>query len=153
MNKSYVSIAAGALTLSALAAIGIFSENQPEESGIRKSQVYTWDCEDAVQEPEAITLTCADGNMYIDQIDWSRWSADALEASAIYNVNDCNPNCAEGTFYRTPVDITITELSKFEGDLYLRNLVITTKGGENLPMTTSSSFQWDVMEFAEMLEK
>ena len=33
---------------------------------------HAGDCEIPAQKPEAITFTCADGNMYVDRIDWSQ---------------------------------------------------------------------------------
>jgi hypothetical protein len=115
------------------------------------SLVYTWDCEYPEQKPEALTLTCGDGNMYLDQIQWESWSVDGAEGTGRYNVNDCDPNCADGNFLRTDVKFTLTSLTEFEGAYYLRNLEIETLSGENLPDSNSSFFQWDVMEFAESM--
>ncbi len=115
------------------------------------SLVYTWDCEYPEQKPEAITLTCGDGNMYLDQIQWQSWSVDGAEGIGQYNVNDCDPNCADGNFLRADVKFTLTSLTEFEGAYYLRNLSLETLSGENLPDSNSNYFQWDVMEFAESM--
>jgi len=111
----------------------------------------TWDCEYPTQKPEALTITCADGGMYLDQIDWSRWDQELAEGTGIYNVNNCEPSCAEGTFSRTKVRIYLSELTPYKGEQYLRTLVFETLNGENLPNSGQSFYQWDLMEFAEMM--
>lgn len=120
-------------------------------SAINPANIYTWDCEYPEIKPKAITLTCADGGMYLDQIKWSQWGAQGAQARAIYNVNDCKPSCAEGNFIRTPVKLQLSKLSEFDGKYFLRNLVMRSQSGEPLPMLGTEVFDWDVMEFAEMM--
>jgi len=150
LSKSKKIIAASAfLALFALAAIFLFPSSQTPAPS--PSQVYTWDCEYPEQQPEAITLTCADGGMYVDLIDWSRWSSAGAWGTGVYNVNDCNPNCAEGRFLHTRVKVHLSKLTEYKGKFFLRSLAIHTFNGENLPRAQESFYQWDVMEFAEMM--
>ena len=149
MRNKYIPIAAGALTLSALAAIGVLSNPQP--AVISPSQVMTWDCEIPTHKPEAITITCGDGGMYLDHIDWSRWEQQGAEGSGIYNVNNCDPDCADGTFLRVQVKVHLSNLTRYQGKHFLRTLVFETSNGENLPKSGQSFYEWDVMEFAEMM--
>ena len=142
-------IAAGALSLCALAAVLTFQG--AKAPAISPQEVFTWDCEIPEQKPEAITFTCADGGMYVDRIDWSRWDESRAEGEGFYNVNDCDPNCAEGTMHEMPVRIWLSDLVKHEGKQYLRTLEINSISGENLPESRESSLLWDVMEFAEMI--
>ena len=120
-------------------------------SEVNPADVYTWDCEYPEQKPEAITLTCGDGGMYLDQIEWQSWGVDGAEGTGIYNVNDCNPDCADGTMLNAKVKFSLTSLTEYKGGYYLRNLEIETLTGENLPDSDSNFYQWDVMEFAEMM--
>ena len=146
LSKSRKFIAASALlALFALAAIFLYPSSQTP--AISPSQVYTWDCEYPEQRPEAITFTCADGGMYIDQIDWSRWSSTGAWGTGIYNVNNCDPNCAEGTFLRERVKIQLSRLVQYKGKYFLRTLVIRTFNGENLPHGRENFYEWDVMDF------
>jgi hypothetical protein len=133
----------------ALAAIFLFPDSKTP--AISPSKVLTWDCEYPEQKPEAITLTCADGGMYIDQIEWSRWDSKGAQGIGIYNVNNCDPSCAEGTYSRTRVKVHLSRLTKYQGEYLLRTLVIRTFTGENLPNRQENSYEWDVMEFAEMI--
>jgi hypothetical protein len=149
MHKRKIIAASVLLAPFALAAIFLFLDS--ETPPVSPSQVYTWDCEYPEQKPEAITLTCADGGIYIDQIDWSRWSSKGAQGIGIYNVNNCNPNCAEGTYVKARVKIHLLKLVPYEGDYFLKTLEIRTFAGENLPNRQESSFAWDVMEFAEIM--
>ncbi len=147
MRARFSPILLGGLTLSALAAIGVLTN--PQEPVISPSKVMTWDCEYPTQKPEALTIACADGGIYLDQIDWSRWDQELAEGTGTYNVNSCEPSCAEGSFSRTEVRIFLSELTPYKGGQYLRTLVFETLNGENLPNSGQSFYQWDLMESAE----
>jgi len=149
MSRRRKFIAAGAVSLAALAAI--FSIQSAQTPAISSSEIFTWDCEYPAQKPEAITFTCADGNMYVDQISWSKWNTTGARGTGTYNVNDCEPDCADGTMLRGPVDITLSNPTEYKGKFYLRTLVINSADGKNLPNSTSGTYEWDVMEFAERM--
>jgi hypothetical protein len=153
MNKK-ISIAASALLAPfALAAIVLISQGSdtPQTPTANPSEVYTWDCEIPAQKPEAITFTCADGNMYVDRIDWSHWDAQSAEGTGYFNANTCEPNCAEGEFVNAKVKINLSQPTEYQGKTFLRTLVIRSISGENLPNLSQNFYEWDVMEFAEMM--
>jgi len=116
-----------------------------------KSEVYTWDCEYPEIKPEAITFTCGDGGQYVDGISWSSWGKDGALGTGEYHVNTCDPNCAEGEFLSAAVEITLGDLTEYKGKSYLRTLTMTTINSENLPDSGENIYEWDVMEFAEMM--
>ena len=150
MNKPRVALTAGAVFLSAALAVTLFL-SQEETSNQSSSDVYTWDCEYPEKRPEQITLTCADGGMSVNRIEWSRWDESGAEGKGFYKVNNCDPNCAEGTMLEMPVRALLRDLVTYEGKQYLRTLVINSMSGENLPQSGESSLVWDVMEFVEMM--
>jgi hypothetical protein len=153
MNKK-IPITAGALLAPfALAVIGLSLYSPTLQTPVvSPSQVFTWDCEIPVQKPDAITFTCADGNMLVEEIDWSRWSSKRANGTGKYTTNTCDPSCAEGDFISNPVNITLSNLTAWKEKYYLRTLEIQSKDGKNLPKMQSSSYEWDVMEFVEMME-
>ena len=63
----------------------------------------------------------------------------------------CEPNCAEGKRVTAQVNLTLSNLTKQNDKYYLRTLDITTSDGKDFPLGKVGSFQWDVMEFAEMI--
>jgi hypothetical protein len=97
-------------------------------------------------------LTCADGGLYVDEITWTTWSKTGARGTGNFYENLCEPSCAEGEQVSAPVKITLTDLSPRKGKNYLRTLDISTQDGKDFPWGRASSLQWDVMEFAEMMD-
>ena len=168
MSKSKVTITAGAVFLSAALVVGLFSsqestivtpEQVPFETPVSipldlpASKVLTWNCELEERKPELIFLTCADGGLYVEKIKWSTWTKDGATGSGIFSENLCDPNCAEGQRVEAPVDLSLTNLTEQNGKYYLRTLDIITANGKDFPWGRANRFEWDVMEFAERMEK
>ena len=149
MSKSRVAITAGAVLLSAALALSLFSNQK--SSSITPEQVLTWDCETAEYKPESITITCADGGIFVEKIQWSAWSKEGATGTGIYSENLCEPNCAEGERVTAPVKLTLSNLTEHEEKFYLRTIDISTQDEKNLPWRRANGFEWDVMEFAKMM--
>ena len=157
MKRPHNSRATAAVAIAAAAALGttlllntVAPSSQPISTAAK--DVYTWDCEYPEHKPEAITLTCADGGLYVDQISWKTWSKSRASGTGTFNENLCEPSCAEGEQVSAPVNITLTDLSPRKGKNYLRTLDITTQDGKDFPWGRATGLQWDVMEFAEIMD-
>jgi hypothetical protein len=159
VSKSRVTITAGAVFLSAALAVSLFT-GQPEveqkaiiqESAkqiplLNPEQVLTWNCEIPEHKPESILITCADGGIYVEKIQWSTWSQEGATGIGIFSENLCEPSCAEGKRVSAPVNLTLSSLTEQDGRYYLRTLDISTSDGKDFPWGKAGSFQWDVMEF------
>ena len=149
MSKSRVAITAGAVFLSAALAVSLFSSQQSKT--VTPEQVLTWDCETAEYKPESITITCADGGIFVEKIQWSTWSKEGAVGTGIYSENLCEPSCAEGKRVTASVNLTLSNLTEQNGKYYLRTLDITTSNGKDFPWGKAEISQWDVMEFAELM--
>jgi hypothetical protein len=167
VSKSRVAITAGAVFLSAALAVSLFSAQEsttvtPEQVPIQTpvaipadlpaSKVLTWNCEIETHKPELIFFTCADGGLYVEKIKWSTWSREGATGSGIFSENLCEPSCAEGKRVEAPVDLRLSNLTEQEGKYYLRTLDISTSNGKDFPWGRAGSIEWDVMEFAEMMD-
>ena len=152
MSKSRVVITAGAVFLSAALAVVFLNGSTPEAS-ITPEQVLTWNCELEEHKPELIFLTCADGGLYVEKIKWSAWSKEGAIGIGVFSENLCEPSCAEGQRVQARVNLSLTNLTEQNGKYYLRTLDISTSDGKDFPRGKTNSFQWDVMEFAERMEK
>ena len=80
-----------------------------------KSGTYLYDCSTLTQRPTSITLTCADGNRYINHITWATWSGTSVAASGTLNWNTCTPSCAAGTMKTRKVEFIATDRKKVNG--------------------------------------
>jgi hypothetical protein len=147
VSKSRVTITAGAVFLSAALAVSLFSAQKT--SAPTPEQILTWDCETALYKPESITITCADGGIYVEKIQWSTWGQEGATGIGIYSENLCEPSCAEGKRVIAAVKLTLSNLTEQNEKYYLRTLDITTSDGKDFPWGRSNGLQWDVMEFME----
>jgi hypothetical protein len=118
---------------------------------VKATEVLTWDCELPEYKPEAITLTCASGGLYIDKIQWDTWSQKGATGTAIFYQNLCEPSCAEGQLVSEEVNIKLSDLTPRKGKFYLRTLDIETVTGKDFTWGRAGTYQWDVMEFIERM--
>ena len=168
VSKSRVAITAGAVFLSAALAVVFLQGSTPEStieadqapiqtsvpipSNLPASKVLTWNCELEDQKPELIMITCADGGFYVEKIKWSTWSKEGATGVGVFSENLCEPSCAEGQRVEAPVNLRLTNLTEHNGKYYLRTLDIRTKDGKDFPWGRANGFEWDVMEFADMMD-
>ena len=168
MSKSRVTITAGAVFLSAALAVSLFSAQEsttvtPEQvpiptpvaipADLPASKVLTWNCELETHKPELIFFTCADGGLYVEKIKWNTWSKDGATGIGVFSENLCEPSCAEGQRVEAQVNLRLTNLTEQSGKYYLRTLDISTANGKDFPWGRANGFEWDVMEFAEMMSR
>jgi hypothetical protein len=147
VSKTKVTITAGAVLLSAALAVVLFStQGSPS---LTPRNVLTWDCETSAYKPESITITCADGGIYVEKIKWSTWSKEGATGSGIFSENLCDPSCADGQRVEAQVNLRLTNLTEQNGKNYLRTLDISTANGKEFSWGRADSFQWDVMDFLE----
>ena len=129
------------------------SQEAPQTKSYPKlAGTWTYDCEFPVQRPEEIMLTCADGGMIVTDIKWQTWSSKQALGTGIYSQNMCDPSCAEGVRVEASVNLKLSDLTEQGGKYYLRTLDVRTTDGKDFPWGRANGFQWDVMEFAEMMQ-
>lgn len=82
--------------------------------------------------PERISLACADNNYLVNQLTWSNWGAETAEADGVAIENDCDPNCAEGTFKEERVKVVVDkrEACGYHAEVYSRVRVQYEDGRE-----------------------
>ena len=151
MKRSRALLGAGAVFVAAALALSFFSSQQ--SNTLTPKQVLTWDCETAEYKPESITITCADGGIFVEKIQWSTWSQEGAAGTGIFSENLCQPNCAEGKRITAQVILTLSNLAELKGKHYLRTLDIRTVDGKDLPWGSTNGFEWDVMEFVQSMEE
>jgi hypothetical protein len=57
--------------------------------------------------PATFILACADVNSYIGHISWKSWGARSAHGYGTLETNNCQPNCASGSFAASPTTITL----------------------------------------------
>lgn len=117
-------------------------------STTKSSNVWVSDCEIPEQRPDSLTLTCADGGMRLEDLIWAVWDVNGAVGYGTYLENNCQPSCAEGTYSRTPVYVTLGEITEFNGRNFLNSLVITADQEGELP-GGQPSISWDLPKPSE----
>jgi hypothetical protein len=145
-----VAIAAAAALGTTLVLSTIAPSSQPISTAAK--DVYTWDCESPVYKPSTIMIMCADGGIFVDKITWTTWTAEGAKGTGTWGENLCDPDCADGEVVYAPVNVELSNLTARKGKYYLRTLDISTQDGKDFPWGRANGFQWDVMEFAEMMD-
>ena len=145
-----MAITTGAVFLSAALAVSLFSSQKT--SAPTPEQILTWDCETPIYKPESITITCADGGIYVEKIKWSTWGEERATGIGIYSENLCEPNCADGKRVIAAVKLTLSNLTVQNDKYYHRTLDITTSDGKDFPKGRTNGFEWDVMEFVDNMK-
>lgn len=72
------------------------------------SRVSVNDCGDLAKKPADLVLACADANTMLTEMKWTGWSNKRAVGKGVYEANDCEPTCVEGTFRSYPARITLT---------------------------------------------
>jgi hypothetical protein len=52
--------------------------------------------------PASFVLACADGNSALLHLNWQTWQQPSAYGSGTWLINDCVPNCAQGTDHKYP---------------------------------------------------
>jgi hypothetical protein len=98
MRKALIAALAVALLVPA-----IFASSAGAGAGVKAPK----DCSDPQNRPSRIVLACADFSLFVNTIHWDVWKANKAKGTGFLQVNDCNPNCASGTFHSYPVNIKL----------------------------------------------
>ena len=136
-----------------LVALSLSASASPLPANLPASEVLTWDCEIPEQKPTTMMIMCADGGIYIEKIRWSSWSKEGATGTGIFSENLCDPSCAEGQRVEASVNLKLSDLTEQDGKYYLRSLDVSTTDGKDFPWGRTNGFEWDVMEFAEMMNE
>ena len=63
-------------------------------------------------EPTQI-VTTGDGSSYVKNLTWSGWGSATATGTGTLEIDNCNPNCAQGTFTGYPATVTLSGLTGF----------------------------------------
>ena len=123
----------------------------PARDDMRGSQMWTFECELVVQKPSVMTSACADFGEQVRNIVWDQWDKGHGVGRGIYSVNDCDPDCADGTLHETPVTVELGDVTKVGSKYFLNTFSFVSKNGEALGVGKGSSGTWDISEFYRMV--
>ena len=115
-SVAFTGIAAGVLALVACSAAG---NKQAAPTSAPAPSPVVYDCAgNPHTKPASYTLACADAGIALSKVTWSSWSASGAKGTGQLGVNNCQPDCASGTFGYTPATITLSSPHGGAGSSY-----------------------------------
>ncbi|MBW4030607.1 MAG: hypothetical protein HIU57_08050 [Acidobacteria bacterium] len=100
------------------------------------ARTYLYNCSTLTQKPHQIVLTCADANLWVNQITWSHWSSATAHARGTLHWNTCTPTCVAGKEKSATITFSATHRRRVKG----RWLYTVLQGQKNTLRTGTSSF-------------
>jgi hypothetical protein len=96
--------------------------------------IYTTVCGYPEHKPDVTTINCADFGVQINNISWHTWSPYGARGTGVWSVNQCEPDCANGTRIGTPVEVRLSRLMTDGKRFFLTNLNAYPEDDEPLEM-------------------
>ena len=84
--------------------------------------------------PKQIT-TSGDGSGYVKDLVWSDWGSPHATATGVMELNDCQPNCAQGTYTGYPATVTLAGLTPYGTDLQAYSTIVVQSPAANTTET------------------
>ncbi len=84
--------------------------------------------------PKEIT-TSGDGSGYVTSLVWSNWGASHATATGVMRLNNCVPNCAQGTYASYPATVTLAGLTPYGTDLQAYSTIVVQSDAANTTET------------------
>lgn len=87
--------------------------------------------------PGQITVS-ADGSGYVKSLAWSGWGNPQATATGTLEVDNCTPNCAQGTYTGYPATVTLAGLTPYGTGLEAYSTIVVQAPAFNQTYTYTS---------------
>jgi hypothetical protein len=84
--------------------------------------------------PKEIEVS-GDSSGYVKDLVWSDWGNPQATATGVMELDDCNPNCAQGTFTGYPATVTLAGLTPYGTDLEAYSTIVVQAPAANTTET------------------
>jgi hypothetical protein len=88
-------------------------------------------------EPSNIDVS-ADGSGFVAGLTWTGWGSATAQGSGTLNINNCNPNCAQGSPTGYPATVTLSDLTPYSGGLQAYAVMTVTAPAASYNQTFSN---------------
>jgi len=73
-----------------------------------------------------------DGSGFVRGLTWSGWGNATAQGTGMLEIDNCNPNCAQGSFTGYPATITLSNLTPYgNGTQAYANMVVSAPTAPN----------------------
>ena len=110
------------------------------------SNVYVITCGELEYRSSQITGACGDDGVGVTKIKWDIWNKKRAEGKALFYVNNCEPDCAEGKTIESEVSVSLSKLMTIQGKPTYTQIKITNREEKNLPGMKVRTLYWNLNE-------
>jgi hypothetical protein len=104
VRRVLVTTAAAVAALAPLAAVPSAHASTPAPA-VSSTATVLADCVHGTVRPHRVFIACGDGALFLQVRRYRTWGAKEAIGRGAVLADDCDPNCADGTFHRTPARI------------------------------------------------
>lgn len=95
------------MTLLTLATIMLVTAASTQSAGA-SSVGFPGHCGGPQYKPRTILIACGTGQTLVRSIHWRQWGGGRARGSGKFLIDDCQPDCASGTFHSYPSEVTLS---------------------------------------------
>ena len=116
------------VTAAALATIGLALTTSPAQAATKPGVV---NCKGKPEvQPKEINMSCADANLMVSGLTWSKWTKAGATGTGTLVWNPCIPSCVAGKAEKFPAKVTLGRVASGAGVNVFSGLTLTfPKGG------------------------
>jgi hypothetical protein len=92
--------------------------------------------------PMSLYLACADGGLGVTNVTWTSWGTVAANGMGTLHVNNCIPDCADGTSSSYPASISVTSPSSSSGVPIFQDITVVPTGGQGQVESSTTPGAW-----------
>ena len=119
----------------------VVSASDADIALIDPMNIYAIVCGYPEHKPDVTTTTCADWGIQVNNISWHSWDGYGARGTGVWSVNQCKPDCANGTRIGTPVEVRLSKLMTDGKKFYLTSFDAFSKDYEPLLMSWTLPWQ------------
>ncbi len=101
------------------------------------------DClgEGSMVRPATLSLDCQETNATLSKLQWAQWDRDAAKGTGEFSVNNCQPNCAEGTVESYAVEVMAPQVKTSQAGSVYTEVVVTFLDGRPVGSTSRETYE------------
>ncbi|HEU4657043.1 MAG TPA: hypothetical protein VFR97_05940 [Capillimicrobium sp.] len=131
MLRTSLALATAALTLAAAPAVASAQDDL--------RVFFPGNCERNAYKPSKIVVACADAGFVVKKIRWGAYGDTRAVGAGTARVNDCDPDCAGGTFHSYDAKVTLSRVRQCGDVPQFTRLKVTFTGDRPKGMDRSET--------------
>ncbi len=85
-------------------------------------------------------ITSADGSGLVQKLIWSGWGSATAQGFGLLEIDNCNPDCAQGPYTSYPATVTLSQLTPYgHGKQAYAQMVISAPSGPHPAQSFSAN--------------